>query len=77
MFGIEKYRKKIHEIKWYIKDGDVNDIQDLLFVEFKRVDNDYYLIEKIHFTYVDILCGMEELEFDITKRNKEYIIKIL
>lgn len=77
MFGTEKYRKRIHEIKWYINDGDINDIQDLLFVEFKRVNNEYYLIDKIHFTYVDILCGMEELEFDITKRNKEYKIKIL
>ena len=76
MFGIQKYIEKVHQIKWYIDDGDIKDVEDLLFVEFKR-QNDYYLINKVHYTYIDILCGLEELEFDIKKRNKDYTIKIL
>jgi hypothetical protein len=54
----------------------LNDLQSLLFCEFEKLNNDYYKIKKISYTYIDLLLGLEELDFTFYKKNDEYIIHI-
>ena len=78
MFGLTKYASKIFEIKWYFEDEcDVRDIESLLYCNFeKERSKKYYTIKNISYTYVDILLGMEDLDFTFEKKNDEYIIKV-
>ena len=78
MFGLTKYLDKIYQIKWYFEPTCLNDMEGLLFCKFTRdEDNDYYTLQSIHYTYVDILFGMEELNFTFSKNNDDYIIRVL
>ena len=76
MLGLQKYLDKLYQTKWYIDEECVDDVSEMLLVTFKQ-QNDYYLLETIHYSYFDILTGLEELEFDFTKRNNDLNIKIL
>jgi hypothetical protein len=76
MFGLTAYLDKLYEIKWFFNDEMLNDLQSLLFCEFEKLNNDYYKIKKISYTYIDLLLGLEELDFTFYKKNDEYIIHI-
>ena len=76
MLGLVKYIDKLYEIKWYFENEDcLRDYEGLLYCKFKKTD-DYYKIEQVLYTYVDILLGMEDLDFDFHKKGKEYILVI-
>ena len=76
MFTVHKYLNKLFKIKWYFKKEDLNMLQDLLLVDFKSQD-DHYVIDNLHYTYLDVLIGMEDLNFAFEKINDEISIKIL
>jgi hypothetical protein len=76
MFGLTAYLDKLYEIKWFFNDEMLNDLQSLLFCEFEKLNNEYYKIKKISYTYIDLLLGLEELDFTFYKKNDEYIIHI-
>ena len=76
MFGFQKYLDQIYQIKWYFNASDLTDIEQLLYVTFKS-QNDYYLLDRIHYTYIDILLGLEEMEFEFTKQTDDLKLKIL
>lgn len=78
MFGLIKYIDKIYEIKWYFeKEQEIHDIEDMLYCKFKkRISEKFYTIDQILYTYVDILLGLEELDFTFEKTGAEYILKI-
>ena len=75
MFQLSKYANKIFEIKWSFDKSAKEDLEALLFVEFKRETN-YYVISDVKYTYFDVLIGLEELNFTLEKNNDELIIKI-
>ena len=78
MFGFQKYLDKLYEIKWFFKKDEWSDLESLLFVEFEPMD-DHYVITKVKYTYVDILLGLEDMDFTLKKENgsvKLIILKI-
>ena len=78
MFGLVKYIDKIYEIKWYFEnEQDIHEIEDILYCRFKkRISDDFYTIDQILYTYVDILLGLEDMDFTFEKTGKDYICKI-
>ena len=76
MFGLQKYVNKLFEVKWEFDESKKQDIEQILYVKFKR-ENDYFVLETILYTYVDILLGLEDVDFQFNKKNNDYIIKII
>ena len=75
MFGFQKYLDKLFTIQWHFDKKNLHDIERILYVKFKQ-ENDYFLLEEILYTYVDILLGLEEMEFEFLKKNNDFILKI-
>ena len=76
MFGFQKYLDKLYKIKWKINPDDLSNIQEILLVQFKKLQN-YYMIDEIGYSYLDILIGLEDIDFNMTKKDDEIIIEIL
>ena len=70
MFQLQKYAELLFKVQWYFDDSQLTDLQDILFVTFKKHDN-YYKLEKVHYSYIDVLLGMEELNFKLIKNKHE------
>ena len=81
MFGFQKYLDKLFQIKWYFDEKKLHDIEQICYVKFKQANTDgkdpYFLLDKILYTYVDILLGLEDMEFTFSKQNDDYILKII
>ena len=76
MFGLSPYIDKIFEIEWLFPTKDKKDLESLLFVEFETIGNNKHKIKTVKYTYVDILLGLEELNFTFEKLNDKYRIVI-
>lgn len=77
MFGLTKYIDKIFEVKWYFDDNSLQDLESLLFCKFtKDTEQKCYMLNEIQYTYVDVLLGLEELNFTFEKCNDNYLLKI-
>ena len=76
MFGFNNYIDKIFEIEWSFPAKDKADLESLLFVEFEKTPQKTYKIINVKYTYVDILLGLEELNFKFEKMNDKYMIVI-
>ena len=76
MFGLQKYLDKIFKIKWIFDSSQKNDIESSLYAKFKK-NNDHFLIQKIHYSYVDVLLGLEHMNFEIIKNGDGMSIKIM
>lgn len=70
MFQLQKYAELLFKVQWYFDDSQLTDLQDILFVTFKKQEN-YYKLEKVHYSYTDVLLGMEELNFKLIKNKHE------
>ena len=77
MFALNKYLNKLYEIKWKFNPDMLKDYEDLLFVTFEQKQEGYFVIQSILYTYVDILQGLEELNFVISKVENEIILEIV
>ena len=77
MFALNKYLNKLHEIKWKFNPDLQKDYEDLLFVTFEQKNEGYFCIQSILYTYVDILQGLEELNFVVSKVENEIILEIV
>ena len=75
MFGFGAYMDKIQQIKWYFPIAILDDISKNLFVTFIQLEN-YFKIEEIHYSVIDILMGLEGYDFTITKHSDQITIKI-
>ena len=76
MFGVQKYFNMLVDSKWYFDENEKTDIEDLLYVDFKK-EQDYFKLKKIRYTVMDILLAIEDMYLQITKNNNEIKIKIL
>ena len=76
MIGFQKYLNKLYDVHWIFDNKHKRDLEDLMFTEFEQ-KNDYFVIKKIKYTYVDLLLGLEELDFEMQKSNDSITLKIL
>ena len=77
MIGFGKYLEKLYEVRWDFDPSLKNEIEGMLCVRFKKDnENKYFVIENVLYTYVDILLGLEDLNFVFTKENEDGVIKI-
>ena len=76
MFGLQKYIYLIDKIKWYFPSQLKDELEQILYVDF-GFDKTHYYIQKVKFSYVDILLGLEDLDFELTKSGEDVMIKIL
>ena len=76
MFTIHTYLNKLYDIQWYFHDNDKNELEHILYVGFEKVD-DHYKIKQVHYTYVDILLGLEHIDFELIKTKNAIKIKML
>ena len=74
MFGLSPYIDKIFEIEWQFPAKDKKDLESLLFVEFEETPQKTFKIINVKYTYVDILLGLEELDFQFIKNKDNYKI---
>lgn len=70
MFQLQKYAELLFQVHWYFDESQLSDIENLLFVSFEK-ENDHYKLKKILYSYVDVLLGMEELNFKLIKNKDE------
>ena len=76
MFGLHKYIGLIPKIKWIFEPEQQEVLQDVLLVDFKHYDG-YYQIEKIHYSFMDIVMGMEDIDFNLKWRQDNIEIEII
>ena len=76
MFGLHRYLDKIYNIKWYMTPEQKDALQQYMCVTFEG-ENDYYIIKEIHYTYVDILIALADIDFEFSKQNEEYALRIV
>ena len=75
MFGITTHLEKIYKIKWKFDEKFVESLEKDLYVEFEKRD-DYFQIKKVLYSYIDILLGLEDINFTFTKKDDEYIMTL-
>ena len=76
MFGVQKYFNMLIDTKWYFDKNQKNDIEDLLYVDFKEKD-DYFVLERIRYTVMDILLALEDMDIEVKKVGDEIRLTIL
>ena len=76
MLGFQKYSTKLFQVKWYFKPELKPKIQEALLVDFKQCD-DYYKLDEIFYTYIDVLEGLEDMDFIIEKKGDNISLTIL
>lgn len=76
MFGLQKYLNKIYNVKWFFLPCDLKKLEEMFFVSFKEERN-YYMIDEIHYSYIDILLALENMDFELLKCGEDVKIKIL
>ena len=75
MFALNQYLQKLYQVKWKFDSDMKNDLEDLLFVTFKN-EEEYFKLESIKYTVVDLLMGLEDLDFKLTKNKNDMMIQI-
>ena len=64
MFGLQKYADKIYKLKWMMTEAQRGVLKHLCRVTFKQVDD-----------YLDILEGLEEVDFLSRKKKTKHTFK--
>ena len=76
MFALNSYLEKLYQVKWKFDDDMKENLEDLLYVSFKKEDT-YYKLDSIRYTVVDLLLGLESIKnFTIRKTYDGLIIEI-
>ena len=68
---------KLFELEWKFNPDQQDKYEHLLMVHFKQKDNGYFVIDDILFTTMDILNGLETLNFVFTKYGEIVRIEIV
>ena len=77
MFALNKYLEKLYEVKWKFSADKQKNLEDLLFVEFEQKDDGYFVINKIIYTAIDILVGLEDLDLVISKVKNNITLELI
>ena len=77
MFALNKYLEKLYEVKWKFSADKQKDLEELLFVEFEQKDDGYFVINKIIYTAIDILVGLEDLDLVISKVKNNITLELI
>ena len=77
MFGLNRYVDKLFEIKWKFDSEKRELYEDLFFVEFEDTGDGYFKLKTVVYTYMDILSGLEEVDFVLSKNNGKITMEIL
>ena len=77
MFALNSYLDKLYQIQWKFNIEKLEELEELLFVEFKQNDKGYFVIKTIHYSAIDILQGLEEIDFVLSKVQNEIIIELV
>ena len=75
MFGLQKYIDNLFSIKWYFKDDYLELLEEVSLAYFEKT-NDHYILKQIQYTYMDLLLGLEQMDFVIKKNGDEISITI-
>ena len=75
MFGLQKYVDNLFLVKWYFKEDYQEPIESILLARFKKVNN-HYKLEEVQYTYMDLLLGMEQMDFTLKKTGDDITINI-
>lgn len=76
MFGLQKYVNKILEVKWFFPPQIKDELERIIYAQFSKQDN-YYILKNITYSFVDILLALEDLDFDLIKKDNDIEIRIL
>ena len=76
MFGLQKYLTNLYSIEWYFPHDKLVELEEDLFVDFERCDG-FFKIKYVRYSYVDILTGLEDKDFELKKIGDTIKIKIL
>ena len=76
MFGLQKYINKMLDVKWYFPAHIKDELEKTLYCEFTK-ENNYYVLKNIIYSFVDILLALEEMDFDLVKKDNDIEIRIL
>ena len=77
MFALNKYAEKIFDIEWKFNPNIQKYLEETLFVVFEQKENGYFVINDIMYSYIDILQGLETIDFVFTKYKNEYKLEVL
>ena len=77
MFALNAYLDKVYDIIWQFPPHFKSDLEQTLYVEFEHQQHNQYKIKQIRYTVVDILLGLEDIDFTLNKTPNGVIIKIL
>ena len=76
MFGLQKYINKMLEVKWFFPAQIKDELEQIVRAEFSKKDN-HYVLTNILYSFVDILLALEDLDFDMIKKDNDIEIRIL
>jgi len=77
MFVLNSYLDKLYKIKWKFSADKKEEFEQFLLVKFKETEEGYYVINNVVYTILDILPGLEKLNFVISKVSNEIILEVL
>ena len=63
------------ELEWVFDEAKQNYMEELLQAEFEN-NGDYFKIKAVHYTYFDVLLGLEDLDFVLSKRGDHCILTV-
>ena len=77
MFALNSYLDKLYQIQWKFNIEKLRELEELLFVEFQQNDKGYFVIKTIHYSAIDILQGLEDIDFVLSKVKNEIIVELV
>ena len=76
MFTLHQQFEKLYTIQWYFPENKKEEMEQKLYVVFKQ-ENDYFLLQEVLYAYLDIVTGMDGVDFTAEKIGDTMKIKIL
>ena len=76
MFTLHQHFEKLYKIQWYFPLEKKEEMEKRLYVVFKQ-ENDYFLLQEVLYAYMDIVTGMDGIDFICEKKGDTMKIRIL
>ena len=76
MFAFHQHFEKLYTIQWYFPEHQKKYMEEKLYVVFEKQD-DHYLLQEVLYAYMDIVTGMDGIDFICEKKGETMKIKIL